>query len=612
MRESDFIRQNRKKWSEFEEILKVKQKDPDKISDLFIQITDDLSYSRTFYPNRSVRYYLNNKAQQLFYSIYKNKKIGLNSITKFWKSDLPQIVYESRKELTLSLVIFTLSLFIGIFSSIHDPNFAKVILGDQYVEMTIKNISEGDPMAVYKDKDQLDMFVRIAKNNLLVAFRTYVFGVFFSIGTVAILLYNGIMVGTFQFFFYERGLFWDSFLTIWLHGTLEISSVVIAGGAGLKLGSGLIFPGTHSRMQAFQLSAKKSLGLMMGIFPIFIFAAIIESFVTRHTDVDTIYKILLILASLAFLLIYFVAIPLHKAKKGFPPADNDRLSPDKPLLIQIDTINTNGDIFSQVFGLYKKHLQKILSAIIIASIFYSIGTSLLLSDLLPEDLDYKDWFFISKLFDYRNYNQYLLLFSLNTLGISLNISLVTYLCLKFLHKDLITLKNYFIRHFYKGLIVSLIIQSAFLITPMFTFILLILLIPFLLLWHTIMCKENLGIFFGFKRSISLLSGSFGRLTGLLMIIVLVSVVYFFLIASPLTYFYFETLNWNLNLEQEETRLFFLIFSSMVSFIGLHLILPLFTIAFILSYYTIRESKEAIKLKERISNFGRSRNGITNR
>ena len=60
MRETSFIKQNKEKWKEFESILEKKDKDPDKLNDLFIQITDDLSYSRTFYPNRSVRVYLNN------------------------------------------------------------------------------------------------------------------------------------------------------------------------------------------------------------------------------------------------------------------------------------------------------------------------------------------------------------------------------------------------------------------------------------------------------------------------------------------------------------------------------------------------------------------------
>ena len=78
MRETSFIKQNKEKWKEFEQILENKNKDPDKLNELFIQITDDLSYSRTFYPNRSVRVYLNNLAQRIFTSIYKNKKSRKN------------------------------------------------------------------------------------------------------------------------------------------------------------------------------------------------------------------------------------------------------------------------------------------------------------------------------------------------------------------------------------------------------------------------------------------------------------------------------------------------------------------------------------------------------
>ena len=78
MRETDFINQNKNKWAELEELLHEDVKDPDKLSSLFVQVTDDLSYSRTFYPNRSVRVYLNNIAQQVFYRIYKNKKENIN------------------------------------------------------------------------------------------------------------------------------------------------------------------------------------------------------------------------------------------------------------------------------------------------------------------------------------------------------------------------------------------------------------------------------------------------------------------------------------------------------------------------------------------------------
>ena len=74
MKETRFIAQNREKWHEAERLLESPVKDPEKLSNLFIQVVDDLSYSRTYYPNRSVRVYLNKIARQYFSIIYSRKK----------------------------------------------------------------------------------------------------------------------------------------------------------------------------------------------------------------------------------------------------------------------------------------------------------------------------------------------------------------------------------------------------------------------------------------------------------------------------------------------------------------------------------------------------------
>src|SRR5688572_12058343 len=277
MKETRFIAQNKEKWLESETLLSSPAKDPEKLGSLFTQIVDDLSYSRTYYPNRSVKVYLNKIAREYFSIIYSRQRDKKNTFRMFWTDELPQIIIHCRKELLLSFLFFCLAFGIGVFSSMKDPQFVSSILGDQYVAMTKANIESGDPMAVYKSSNEFNMFLGITFNNLFVAFRTYVFGIFLSIGSLAILLYNGIMVGCFQYFFIERGLFAESALTIWLHGTLEISSIILAGGAGMTLGSGLVFPGTYSRLQAFQVSGTRSLKLMLGISPIFVFAAIIES-----------------------------------------------------------------------------------------------------------------------------------------------------------------------------------------------------------------------------------------------------------------------------------------------------------------------------------------------
>src|SRR6185295_9341162 len=101
------------------------------------------------------------------------------------------------------------------------------------------------------------------------------------------------------------------------HGTLEISSIILAGGAGLTLGRGLIFPGTYSRLQSLQISGVRSLKLMLGIAPVFVLAAVIESFLTRYTDAPAFLKVALILLSAAFIIGYFVIYPWLKSKSGF-------------------------------------------------------------------------------------------------------------------------------------------------------------------------------------------------------------------------------------------------------------------------------------------------------
>ena len=98
-------------------------------------------------------------------------------------------------------------------------------------------------MGVYKDMQQSDMFFAITFNNVRVSFLAFVLGLLASVGTGFMLFYNGVMVGAFQYFFYQKGLLLTSFLTIWTHGTLEISAIVLAGGGRVSDGQQLVVSG---------------------------------------------------------------------------------------------------------------------------------------------------------------------------------------------------------------------------------------------------------------------------------------------------------------------------------------------------------------------------------
>ncbi len=312
MREALFVKQNAEKWKNYEQL---QTNNPDELAERFIEITNDLAYAKTFYPKSKTTSYLNGIASLLHQAIYKNKKEDVNRFTRFWKLDLPLLFYKYRRLLLYSFIFFTLSMAIGILSAKYDDTFLRLILGDGYVNMTNENIAKGDPFGVYKKYNEFGMFLMIASNNVWVTLVTIVSGIFLSIGPVFAMMRNGIMLGAFEYYFFSKGLGAQSILVIWIHGTLEILSIIVAGGAGLVLGHGLLFPKTYTRMTAFRHSAKDAAKIALGIIPIILLAAFFESFITRHTEMPVWLSITILASSLGFMVWYVIIYPMQLAKR---------------------------------------------------------------------------------------------------------------------------------------------------------------------------------------------------------------------------------------------------------------------------------------------------------
>ena len=321
MREVVFLRKNEKKWRDIEELLSYGTAiNPDKLAAMYIELTDDLAFSQTNYPDSKTTIYLNGIAAEIYQAVYKNKKEKSNRFLDFWTTELPKEFYLSRKQLLYAFLIFAISVLIGIVSTSYDEGFVRVILGDDYVNMTLENIEKGDPMAVYKDPNATVMFYQITTNNIRVAFLALVAGLVyftfqpfwvypFTFGSIYVLFTNGVMLGAFQWFFYQKGLFVTSFLTIWIHGTLEISAIIIAGSAGFVVGNSILFPGTLSRLDSLLGAAKRAVKICVGLIPIFIMAGFLESFATRLTEMHVGLKLMIIIGSFCFIIYYFVILP---------------------------------------------------------------------------------------------------------------------------------------------------------------------------------------------------------------------------------------------------------------------------------------------------------------
>jgi uncharacterized membrane protein SpoIIM required for sporulation len=311
MREGQFIKQNIKRWKSYQE----PTEDPDEVANRFKYLVDDLSYANTFYPFSNTVRYLNSLASGIYLSIYRNKKNKKHRVVTFWTTELPMLMYRYRRTLLFAFLFFTAFVAIGALSAARDQNFVRSVLGDAYVDMTERNIANGDPFGVYKDEGAFYMFAYIAFNNIKVSMLTYMFGLLASVGTLWHLFNNGLMLGTFEYMFFEHQLGIKSILVVFIHGTLEISALVIAGAAGMVLGNSMLFPGTHTRIQSFTRAAKDSVKILVSLIPVFLVAAFFESFVTRHTEMPIWASLGILGGSLSFVLWYFIIYPIYVSKK---------------------------------------------------------------------------------------------------------------------------------------------------------------------------------------------------------------------------------------------------------------------------------------------------------
>jgi uncharacterized membrane protein SpoIIM required for sporulation len=314
MREAQFLKQNIDKWKLYENEIKLHE-NADKLADRFIELTDDLSYSKTFYPNSATTKYLNGLATLFHQNIYKNKKEKSARIWSFWQYELPYLFRYYHRQFAYSLIFFLVFCTIGAISAKYDETFIRLILSDNYVNLTNENIEKGDPFGIYKSDNQLNMFFAIAFNNIRVAFATYAMGAFLSVGTVWLLMQNGLMLGSFEYYFFSKHLGFKSITVIFIHGTLEVWAIVIAGAAGLIVGNSILFPGTFSRSVSILKGGRDGLKIVFGLVPVFLIAAFLESFVTRYDKMPLWISLSILMGSLLFITWYFIIYPIRLHKK---------------------------------------------------------------------------------------------------------------------------------------------------------------------------------------------------------------------------------------------------------------------------------------------------------
>lgn len=517
MKETSFIAQNKEKWERFEKLSESDVRDPGELSELFMDITDDLSYAQTFYKRRTVRVYLNQLAQRIYTGVNIQKRETLKKIITVWRVSLPIEIYKARKNLLFALVVFLIWATLSAVTTHYYPDFAKVNLSEGYMQMTNENIEAGDPLAVYKGRGQFEMFVSITTNNVRVAFLTFIFGIFFTVGTHIFLFKNGMMLGSFQYYFASKGLFITSFLGIWIHGAFEISAIVLAGGAGITLGNGWLFPGSYSRLQSLQFSAKSGLKIMLSLVPFFIFAGFLESYVTRnYQELPEWSKWFLIAFSFCLILFYYVIYPMIVARKHpelLVAKEVDSYFP--PVQFELNKIRTFGKIISDAFRFYGQHFSKFFKFNFLVVFPVILLLAALQNSVYDEEMLTEHWFDWSKQLEimtgygFHHLQDGLVIAVWSVLFSGLFISVIY--AFKTMDEDFSwrALFSEFKRSFFRVWMGNLVLFVAIVALPWYFLLLCIALLPFLLLNGIVAGFSDLSFGKSYRKGWSFSAKSYG-------------------------------------------------------------------------------------------------------
>lgn len=312
MREALFIKKNKDRWLKNQN---TRSSDPDEMARDFTQLVDDLAYAKTFYPSGKVTQYINTQASRIYLDIYKNRKEESNRLITFWKYDLPLTIQRHHKTLLFTFIIFTTFFCIGFFLSYRDPQMLREFLGDDYVDMTERNIEAGNPFGVYESGNPILSWLGIMINNIVVSLRIFASGIFLGLPALYDLSYEAATIGAFDYMFASKGLGIEFYLVVFVHGMLELTAIIISAAAGVVLGKSFLFPGTIRRLDAFKQGAKDGVKIIIGLMPVFAVAAFFEGLFTRLYNDMSILTTLIVSLSAVFVIWYFIIYPIRVARK---------------------------------------------------------------------------------------------------------------------------------------------------------------------------------------------------------------------------------------------------------------------------------------------------------
>ena len=284
---NDFVRERKEDWEKLDKIVTefrpgfrrtLGREQLWQLGRLYMAAVSDLSVLKSSAlsadPHNEIISYLNGLVIRVHGAIYSKPASTWSSFVGFVTATFPVTFRQTLAYTGFSFSVFFLFGLVGFFVGLQEPGFIELVVPDGIISSVERGKVWFDDL--YAMSPQASSF--LMTHNISVTFFTVAAGITFGVGTVYLLGLNGLLLGTVAALCAKHDLslqFWSFVLP---HGAIELSAIIIAGGAGLIIGHALVDPGPYRRTEILALRGRAAGTLALGCVPLLVVAGFTEAF----------------------------------------------------------------------------------------------------------------------------------------------------------------------------------------------------------------------------------------------------------------------------------------------------------------------------------------------
>ncbi|HEX6927088.1 MAG TPA: stage II sporulation protein M [Longimicrobiaceae bacterium] len=291
-RSTELVRQQRERWQELQRLVEragasrlasLSEAELADFAALYREATADLARARTYGASPQLLMSLERLVGSAHNQLYQPPRRRLSDLRVWVSRGFPALVRRRWIPIAVSATLFVVPAALGFGVARLDPGWARTALPAEMVRRAEEGIdreAQGRGYVEVRDVVMPVMASGLISNNVQVTFFAFAGGMIGGLGTAAILVLNGLFLGAVAGLFANHGLSLYLWTFVLPHGVIELTAIVIAGGAGLWLGSALLLPGRLTRREALEIRGREAVSLVAGTTLLLVVAGLIEGFIS--------------------------------------------------------------------------------------------------------------------------------------------------------------------------------------------------------------------------------------------------------------------------------------------------------------------------------------------